>query len=137
MSNFSVGYDFQPKDNVWVVDPVAQSVHHGICIQVDIKIYPDSAYVPSPTPVYGVTPTPSPMVPIVNHIVYWVIQDNSGGSVRVEPANIFASLAEALAALGSDITPTPTPTQTVTPTPTPTPSVTSTVTPTPTPSMIP
>jgi hypothetical protein len=138
MSNFSVGYDFQPNDSVWVVDRIAQSVHHGICIQVDIKIYPDSAYVPSPTPVYGLTPTPSPQVPIVDHLVYWVIQDNNVGSIKVAAGDIFATIAEALAALGSDITPTPTPTptQTVTPTPshTPSPSVTPTNTPSVTPS---
>lgn len=133
MSNFSVGYNFQPNDSVWVVDKLAQSVHHGICIQVDIKIYPDSAYVPVTTPVIGVTPTPSPMVPIVDHLVYWVIQDNAIGSVRVMPDDIFATLAEALAALGADITPTPTPTPSVTPSPSPS----TTTTPTPTPSVTP
>ena len=40
MSNFTIGYDFQPNDRVWVVDKLGQSVHGGICIQVDIKIYP-------------------------------------------------------------------------------------------------
>jgi hypothetical protein len=134
MSAFTVGYDFQPKDQVWVVDKTTQSVHHGICIQVDIKIYPDSAYVPVPTPVYGITPTPSPVAPIIDHLVYWVIQDNAVGSVKVVLGDIFGTLAEALAALGADITPTPTPTASVTPTPSQTQTPTPTVTPTPTPS---
>lgn len=125
MSTYSVGYDFQPNDNVWVVDRIAQSVHHGICIQVDIKIYPDSAYVPIPTPVVGLTPTPSPMIPIVDHLVYWVIQDNNVGSTKVVPGDIFGTISEALAALGNDITPTPTPTPTASPTPPVTPTVTA------------
>lgn len=133
MSNFTVGYDFKPNDNVWVVDKTAQSVHHGICIQVDIKIYPDSSYVPVTTPVVGVTPTPSPMIPIVDHLVYWVIKDNNIGSVKVLPGDIFATLSEALAALGADITPTPTPTSSVTPTASPSATPTPTITPTPTP----
>src|SRR6478736_1365056 len=105
MSNFDIGYNFQPNDEVWVIDPVNQSIHHGTCLQVDIKIVPDSAYNPDP------------------EILYWVLLDNAVGGVKVTDDNIFATMEEALAALAADIaTLTPTPTPTMTPTVTPSPS---------------
>jgi hypothetical protein len=135
MSNYETGYDYVPGEGVWYLNEPAQTIHHGIVVQVDIKIYPDNAYLPpTPTIVYGVTPTPSPNVPNIDHLVYWIILDSNVGSIKALPQDVFATMTAALAALTILINPnvTPTPTPTVTSTFTPTVTVTTTPTPTPT-----
>lgn len=120
MDLYQVGYNFQPNDEVWVVDRKRKSVKHGVCSQVTIKIYD----VPSFGTISSLT------INLKEDITYWVLLDGQRGNISVEIGDIFHTVEEAIASLWG-ITPTPTASAISTPTPTPTPSITLSITPTP------
>jgi len=118
--NFSQGYDFRPNDEVWYADLEDESIKHGYCSQITIKIYSDLPY---------------------KDIIYWVLLDEQQGNTKATINEIFHTYEEAADYLFAEyITPTPTPsvtssiaaTPTSTPTQTVTPTNTATVTATPT-----
>lgn len=120
---FTIDYDFQPGDSVFVViDDVR--VEGGVVLNVKFKVYEDTDS-------------------IVTKVIYKIELNDAGeGTVDLDSGDVFATSDEAADRVSSFITPTPSPTQTVTPTitatvtPSPTvdvsPSLTANVTPTPT-----
>jgi len=113
---FTLNYDFQPTDRVFVVIDGTR-VEAGAILNVRYKIYLDENDVE------------------VEIVDYTVLLDDAGeGTVTQSSATVFATLDEAGDYISNFLTPTPTVTATVTPTPTatvtPTISVTPTITPT-------
>lgn len=83
MAVYSISYDFNPNDAVWVVDN--NSVKKSTCLQVDIKVVP------------GINNT------ITNIINYLVLLDCNAGTLIVPAENVFDSLEDAIVALQSSI----------------------------------
>jgi len=105
MDLYTVGYDFEPEDEVWYADLEDQSVKHGVCSQVTIKIY-------SELPVTHIN------YELIEDIYYWILLDEQQGNIKVRIEQIFHTYEEAAEYLFDEyITNTPTPTPTVTPTP--------------------
>lgn len=117
---FTVNYDFQPKDTVFVVIDGTR-IEKGKVLTVKIKTYVND-------------------VPLlVTTITYSVLLSDSGeGTVTLDASLVFGTLQEAADYVAGYLTPTPTPTLTATVTPTisitptisTTPDITPTVTPT-------
>lgn len=105
MDLYHVGYNFEPNDEVWYADASDQSIKHGYCSQITIKIY-------SELPVTHVDYV------LIEDISYWVLLDETQGNIRLKPDQVFRTYEEASEAIfGEFITNTPILTPTVTPTP--------------------
>jgi hypothetical protein len=109
---FTLNYDFQPGDRVFVVIDGTRT-EAGTVLTVKFKIYQDS------------TGT------IIQVIDYAIILDDAGeGTVTLDSSVVFDTLEEAGDYVRNFLTPTPTVTITPTATVTSTPTVTPTITPT-------
>lgn len=79
MGPYSLTYNFNPNDLLWVLD--GDSVKKATCIQVDIKIVPSTA---------------TSNTTLINYIV---LLDCNAGTMTVSEQNAYASLEQAIAAL--------------------------------------
>ena len=87
---FTVNYDFEPKDRVFVVIDDTR-VEAGAILSVKFQVYENSV------------PT------IVTDLKYLILLDDTGeGTVTLDSSNVFATLAEATNSIRVFLTPTPT-----------------------------
>lgn len=89
---YNVSYEFNPEENVWVIDRPNNSVRYGTVYQTEIKIHRDE----------GTTTHAK--------ISYYISFNETSGTVVARADEVFSSSSAAWAALGITIGPTPTPT---------------------------
>ena len=103
---FTIEYNFQPSDEVYVIDRTDDSIKHGVVCQFEGDVYPDENK------------------DNTTRQIYLVRFDGDSGTTEALSTDVFGTLNEAILALSSEFAPTPTPT--VTPTFTVTPGITAT-----------
>lgn len=79
MSAYSVSYNFNPNDPMWILDN--NSVKKATCLQVDIKVVPTT------------------LVNFDNQITYIALLDCNAGTIVVDESNCYLTLEDAIAAL--------------------------------------
>lgn len=98
---FTIPYDFQPSDKVFVVIDGTR-VEAGTVLNVSFQVFLDD------------------MLAIETVVLYKVLLDDEGeGTVDVDSTVVFETLEEASNSVSAFLTPTPSLTPPVTPTPTP------------------
>lgn len=83
MSTYSVSYDFNPNDPLWVLS--GNSIQQATCIQVDIKVVPTSNLV------YNVL------------VYYIVLLECNAGTLTIKSDYAFFTFDDAVAALKASI----------------------------------
>ena len=83
MAAYSVSYNFNPNDPMWILDN--NSVKKATCLQVDIKVVPTT------------------LVNFDNQISYIALLDCNKGTIVVDESNAYLTLEDAIAALQSAV----------------------------------
>lgn len=86
--SFLTNYIFNPDDTIWVVNAENQTVKKGKCLQVNINIYQDYAFVLS-----------TGEIPTVDHLIYLVLIDGEISGTFIDEDKAFPTLQTALNAL--------------------------------------